>query len=132
MRIMTDTNVIISAILFPKSQLTKVIQNVTEDHTLVLCSHIIDELQEIFTTKFKEKSYLLDKFLSKLSFELVYTPVDIDSANYPNIRDKGDLPILVSALLSDVDILITGDKDFFDVEIDKPEIISPKEYLERY
>ena len=29
MRIMTDTNVIISAILFPKSQTTKVIQNVT-------------------------------------------------------------------------------------------------------
>lgn len=132
MRIMTDTNVIISAILFPKSQITKVIQNVTEDHTLVLCSHIIDELHEIFKRKFKEKSYLLDKFLSKLSFELVYTPADIDSANYPNIRDKRDLPILVSALLSDVDILITGDKDFFDVEIDKPEIISPKEYLERY
>lgn len=31
------------------------------------------------------------------------------------------MPILVSAFLSDVDILITGDKDFFDVEIDKPE-----------
>jgi putative PIN family toxin of toxin-antitoxin system len=132
MRIMTDTNVIISAILFPKSQTTKVIQNVTEDHTLVLCSHIIDELQKIFDRKFKDKSHLLDMFLSKLSFELVYTPTDINSASYPNIRDKEDLPILVSALLSDVDILITGDKDFFELEIDKPEIISPRDYLDRY
>ena len=132
MRIMTDTNVIISAILFPKSQTTKVIQNVTEDHTLVLCSHIIDELQEIFDRKFKDKSHLLDMFLSKLSFELVYTPADINSASYPNIRDKEDLPIFVSALLSDVDILITGDKDFFELEIDKPEIISPRDYLDRY
>jgi len=75
---------------------------------------------------------LLDKFLSKVSFELVYTPADIDSANYPEIRDKGDLPILVSALLSEVDVLITGDKDFFEVKIDKPEIITPREYLEKY
>jgi putative PIN family toxin of toxin-antitoxin system len=129
---MIDTNVLISAILFPKSQLTIVIQSVTEAHTLVLCSHIIEELNEIFKKKFREKSHLLDKFLSKVAFELVYTPADINSANYPDIRDKGDLPILVSALLSDVDILITGDKDFFEVEIDKPEIVSPREYLERY
>ncbi len=90
MRIMTDTNVIISAILFPKSQITKVIQNVTEDHTLVLCPHIIDELHEIFKRKFKEKSYLLDKFLSKLSFEFVYTPADIDSArkHLPDMQDR--------------------------------------------
>lgn len=71
-------------------------------------------------------------FLSKLSFELVYTPADINSASYPNIRDKEDLPIFVSALLSDVDILITGDKDFFELEINKPEIISPRDYLDRY
>lgn len=117
MRIMIDTNVI---------------ENVTEDHTLVLCSHIIEELQLIFRRKFREKSNLLDNFLSKLAYELAYTPADINSANYPEIRDKGDLPIIVSAFLSEVDILITGDKDFFEVNIDKPEILSPREYLERY
>lgn len=42
------------------------------------------------------------------------------------------IPILVTALLSDVDILITGDKDFFDVDMDKPEILTPREYLEKY
>jgi predicted nucleic acid-binding protein len=42
------------------------------------------------------------------------------------------IPILVTALLSDVDILITGDKDFFDVDIDRPEILTPREYLEKY
>lgn len=44
----------------------------------------------------------------------------------------GDLSIIVSALISDVDILITGDKDFFDVGMDKPNIVTPREYLERY
>lgn len=41
----------------------------------------------------EEKSHLLDKFLSKVAFELVYTPADINSANYPDIRDKGDYAI---------------------------------------
>ena len=132
MRIMIDTNVIISTILFPKSQLSQVIRSVTEDHTLVLCSHIIEELHQIFKRKFRAKSHLLDNFLSKLAYELVYTPADINSANYPDIRDKEDLPIIVSAFLSEIDILVTGDKDFFEVDIDKPEIITPREYLERY
>lgn len=39
---------------------------------------------------------------------------------YPKIRNIHDLPVLVSAILSDVDILLTGDKDFEDVKIDSP------------
>ena len=114
-------------------KLSKVIQKVTDNHTLVLCSHIFNELEQAFQKKFSDQKQLLDKFLYKLAYELVYTPADIDPANYPIIRDKEDLPIIVSALsLSGVDLLITGDKDFFDVKIDKPEIITPREYLERY
>ena len=132
MRIMIDTNVLISAALFPKSQISLLIKKVTDTHELILCSYIIDELHEIFHRKFKDKIYLLDKFLYKLAYELIYTPTDIKSGEYPEIRDKEDLPIIVSALLSDVDILITGDKDFFDIDIDKPEILTPREYLEKY
>jgi putative PIN family toxin of toxin-antitoxin system len=132
MRIMIDTNVLISAALFPNSQISLLINKVTVTHELILCSYIIDELHEIFHRKFKDRIYLLDKFLYKLAYELIYTPTDIKSAEYPEIRDKEDLPILVSALLSDVDILITGDKDFFDVDMDKPEILTPREYLEKY
>jgi len=42
------------------------------------------------------------------------------------------LPVLVSAIQEDVDILITGDKDFSDIEIEKPEILTPSEYLNLY
>ena len=48
------------------------------------------------------------------------------------IRDKADLPILVSAIIEDVDIVVTGDKDFFYLNIAKPDIIEPKEFLEQY
>jgi len=39
---------------------------------------------------------------------------------------------LVSTIVSDVDILITGDKDFTVLEIERPEILSPSEFSERY
>jgi predicted nucleic acid-binding protein len=49
-----------------------------------------------------------------------------------NILDKKDLPVLISAITEDVDILITGDKDFSEVEIEKPEILTPAQFLEKY
>jgi len=33
-------------------------------------------------------------------------------SKYPGIRDEKDLPILASAIIEDVDVLITGDADF--------------------
>ena len=132
MRIMIDTNIIISAILFPNSMPSRFVEEVASKYSIVLCSHIIDELQRVFNKKFKDKLLHLEKFLSKFSFELIYTPQDIEIDKYPNIRDVADLPILVSAIIEDVDVIVTGDKDFFDVEIEKPEIITVKEYFERY
>lgn len=40
--------------------------------------------------------------------------------------------VLVSAIIEEVDILITGDKDFSELDIEKPEILTPKEFLEKY
>ncbi len=41
MKIMPDTNVIISAILIPNSIPAKVLEDIAYNHTPVLCSHII-------------------------------------------------------------------------------------------
>jgi len=132
MRIMPDTNVIISAILFPDSIPAKALENIAYNHTPFLCSHIIEELHSIFERKFKDKIYVLENFLIKFPYELIYTPAIIDPAKYPYISDKEDLPILVSAILGDVDIIVTGDKEFTKVKIEKPEILTPKEFLEIY
>ena len=48
------------------------------------------------------------------------------------MRDEKDVPVLYSAIISDVDILITGDKDFNDVDVEKPEIMTVSEFLEKY
>ncbi len=74
----------------------------------------------------------LEEFLVKLSYEYFYTPQHIDVKKYPAIRDKKDLPILASSILSDVDALVTGDKDYRGIEIDKPEILTSREFMEKY
>ena len=65
-----------------------------------------------------------------INFEEFKSPEKIDENIYPKIRDIKDLPVLVSAILSDADILLTGDKDFEDIKIDKPLIFTPSKYYE--
>lgn len=43
-----------------------------------------------------------------------------------------DYPVLYTAIIEDVDILVTGDKDFSNVQIEKPEILTPGEFAEKY
>jgi predicted nucleic acid-binding protein len=55
---------------------------------------------------------------------MAFTPTEIDPDLYPKIRDKKDYPILASAIIADVDVFITGDKDFSAVDIERPEVMS--------
>ena len=135
MRIMVDTNVIISAILFPDSIPSAAIIKVLKQHRLVLCSQIEDELFAIFEKKFGNKLPDLRLFIDKLSYELVSTPSDIDRNDYPVIRDEADLPILAAALNAKVDLLLSGDNDFLALQnesLSSLTILSPKEYVENY
>lgn len=72
----------------------------------------------------------LEIFFDGINFEEFKSPEKIDEKKYPKIRDIKDLPVLVSAILSDADILLTGDKDFEDIKIDKPLIFTPSKYYE--
>ena len=131
MRIMIDTNILISIFVFPSPTMYRLVDTITDRHTIVLPSYVIDELKSVIRRKFPIKYKLLDTFLLELPFEYAYTVEKIDASKYPHIRDKKDLPILVPAIIEDVDILITGDKDFTDVDIEKPEILTPAQFLER-
>lgn len=61
----------------------------------------------------------------------MYTPNEIERGLFA-IRDIKDYPVLYTAMIEDIDILITGDKDFSDIDIEKPEILSPIEFMEKY
>ena len=132
MRIMIDTNVFISAFILSSHHLIKMIDAIAERHTIVLSTYVIDELKKVTKKKFPNKINLLDSFLQELPFELVYTPDKIDKTKFPDIRDLKDLPILVTAILENVDVLISGDTDFTSIEINHPEILTPKMFVDKY
>ena len=99
--------------------------------TLVLSSFIIDELNAVIERKFPNKKADFEKFLYKIPYNLEYIPDTILNDVKIEIRDKNDVPILNSAILADVDILITGDKDFGNVILKRPKIMTAREFLEK-
>ena len=132
MRIMLDTNVLVSAFIFKGETISKLIDIFTDYHTIVLSSHVLNELTGVVKEKFPPKIAALDSFLSNLPFEFVYTPNIIDKNKYPPMRDIDDLPVLASAIMEDVDILLTGDKDFADLVMERPKILTPAQFVEQF
>ena len=131
MRIMVDANIIVSAILFPKSVIANVLNHLTDNYSLVLSEYTIYEVEDVVNEKFPNKKVEMKEYLQEIPYEL-FTLNKIKNKKYPNIRDIDDLPVLVNAIESKVDLLITGDKDFDDVIIDTPKIMKPREYIEKY
>ena len=131
MRIMVDANIIISAGLFPKSIVGKVLAHVVKNHELVICQYTLNELEKVFKNKFSGRIEHLRKFVRRLKYELADVRI-INYENYPKIRDNNDMPLLACAIETKVNILITGDKDFDEIMIKTPKIMKPREYIEEY
>lgn len=101
------------------------------EHQLILSSYIVEELKDVISIKFAGKEGVVDTLLAKMNYEYLYTPDVLDETLF-EIRDIKDYPVLYTAILEDVDILVTGDSDFSDVNVEKPEILTPAEFVERY
>ncbi len=131
MRVMLDTNVLLSALLFPGERMDRMMQCIFEEHRLVLSSFVVDELNYVVRRKFPGKLKTVDGLLSAMGFELVYTPREMKQGLF-DIRDVKDYPVLYTAIQEDVDILITSDKDFASVNVERPEILTPAQFMARY
>jgi putative PIN family toxin of toxin-antitoxin system len=132
MEVMPDTNVLFSAIFFPSGHMNALFSTLTENHGIVLCSYSLEELVRVTRRKFPQKLSAIEIFLQKLPYRLNYTPTTDLMKNNFNLRDPADYPILLSAILADADVLITGDHDFDDVQLDRPDIMTPAAFMKRY
>lgn len=132
MRIMLDTNVFISMIFFPSAQTRELARRLANNHQIVVCDYVIEELRLVTDRKFVKKRKFLDQFFLELPFELVYTPKALDLNEFPEMRDIKDAPILATAIMENIDVFVTGDKDFLVLDVEMPEIVTMAEFLERY
>jgi len=71
---------------------------------------------------------VLDKLFAKLRYELVSAP----RLGEIKVRDKKDQPILNASIEYNVDVLITGDKHFLELDIKTPQICTPSEYRDLF
>jgi putative PIN family toxin of toxin-antitoxin system len=130
MRILADTNIIVSAILFPNSVVARVWSYIIGHHHVIIANYSIGELKTVFQRKFPDDIEALHRFLAHLACEIV--EAEQPDIEIPSIRDKTDLPILVAAIVANADILLTGDKDFTDIPLNKPVIMSPTAFAQSF
>ena len=126
MRILIDTNILFSALLFPHSKPAKTLLYVADYHEIILCDRNIAELRDILNRKAPQFLPDADVLLAELSYELIPA---VDHAE-KLIRDAKDQPILNAAIVSDVDVILTGDKDFLCLDLEHPKCMTVAQFLE--
>lgn len=126
MKILVDTNILFSAILFPRSKPSVALLHAARNHDMVLCDRNLFELRDILNRK--APSYLPDAevLLAELSYELIPAAYHVQKL----IRDAKDQPILNAAIVADVDIILTGDKDFLSLDIEHPKCVTARQFLD--
>ena len=123
--VMFDTNILISAMLYPNSTPARALYYAVKIHTLVLSDCNIAEFRRVAGNKFDRTKADIDLFLAELPFVLILAPI----APQKMITDPKDAPILNAAILADVDIIISGDKHFLSLDIERPKTMTAAEFL---
>ena len=126
MRVLIDTNVLISAALnadgVPYQAYIKAASY--PNHGLIYEQNV-DEMKRIFNKKFPKRLAALDKFLSMALLTLEFVPIPTDeNISESQVRDADDRPILRAAIGAKADILLTGDKDFLESGLKNPKIMN--------
>lgn len=131
MRILIDTNVLISAALSADGvPFQAYVKAASYPNHGLICEQNVDEMKRVFNKKFPKRLASLDKFLSTalLTLELVPVPTD-ENVMELEIRDANDRPILRAAIEAKADILLTGDKDFLESGLKNPKVMTPVEFI---
>ena len=131
MRVMLDTNVLLSALLFPNNRMNGMMRCIFEEHRLVLSSLSVDELILVVKKNFPAKAAIVDHMLSAMSYEFIYTSRAMEQ-DCSGIANPRNYPLLPVALQDNVDLLITNDKEFAEIALDRPEILTPAEFIRQY
>ena len=127
MRVFLDTNVLVSAFI-SRGISAEIFRIIMKEHNLIVGDVVLSELKRILSNKLKMPSAQVNNILNFLnSFEIInYSdgPCPIE------LRDKDDEKILVLALQSNSEVLVTGDKDFLDVRDSlNIKVLNPREFL---
>ena len=128
MRIFLDTNVVVSA-LATRGICADILSLVVSERDLLLSETVLRELERVLGDKFGVPADAVQeagKFLREEAATVV-------QAGRPRpevaLRDPDDVAILAEAVVSNADLLVTGDRDLLDVAANLPVVVaSPREF----
>ena len=133
LKILFDSNVLISAMFSKNSTPARAIDLAIELGAFTICEQNFEKvsrfIRENSNRKFANASRVLRLILTMA--KNIPTPTDeIDQELL--IRDETDRPILRAAVSANVDIIISGDKDFLEAGIDKPKILTARDFIDQF
>ena len=131
MRVMLDANVHISIALFSTPNMSALLKDIQNNHILVLSDCVLKEVLDTANRKFPNRLVEMNTYINNLQYEYFNSNYD-DPTIYPTIRDYKNVPIFASAIQAQVDLFITGDKDFDEVRMDRPRILKPRQYHDEF
>jgi putative PIN family toxin of toxin-antitoxin system len=135
MKCLLDTNILVSAALWPHSVPAQAFMKaVATPDNAVVCDYSMDEMRRVFSEKFPHKTADYERFVSAMALSIKIVPTPSEDSAYISegkVRDVKDSPILRAAIAAGVNAIITGDKDFLEAGLEKPETVTAAEFLKR-
>ncbi len=128
MRVVFDTNIYISALVFPGGQAEKAIHRILEGKDkLFISKAILDELLRVLATKFSRDR----EQLARLAVWLSEIAQFVEPRRKLNVlRDEADNRILECAVEAQVEAIVTGDREILNlIQFEGIKILTLKEYL---
>ncbi len=123
MKILIDTNVLISAFVFkgkPRELLCRLLLN---RHRLIVTSYVEREFRRTLERKWPNKADSVCEAFSTMRFQRLKS----SDAQYGALRDEKDIPVLSDAVYYNVDVILSGDKDFLEAGLERPAVKSVSE-----
>ncbi len=132
MRVILDTNVLLSAILKTASTPGAVVRLVTAKHVMLTSAETQEELRRVLTKPYFQR-VTTDRIKRNVEVMFAASELVIITTTATACRDPMDDKFLELALNGQADIIISGDKDLLTMTAYKgTRIITPAEFLSAY
>lgn len=134
MKVVLDTNIWVSAIIWGGIPDRILLLGETQSITISMSQELLNELERTFSkSKLQPKLQALDLTVSSV-MNLIRESVivyPIDEITVPNLRDPDDNIVVATAIAAQADVMITGDRDLLVLETYQGiSIMTAKDFLQ--
>jgi uncharacterized protein len=138
-RWLLDTNIIISGLFWSGNESELLKLGIANKYKAVVCEFVLQETERIVAEKFPKMAEKVQTALDMLVDSSEIYPllqqdkvIEFKTKHGEIITDKNDLVILATAFEAGVDMIVTGDKHFYNLEVRKlVDVIDAGQALEK-